>query len=303
MTLDWKNEEDYAYCNDLDANGWAFEFLRRNPGYQKDWADFSRRKEALELKYGKVDPKNRECFQDPFSHVYEPERREDETPEEWLNRVHPEAKEVKKIWFEDYYQEKWCLKNQFPDPNKTPKASPEFNVLRSYPIFPDYEQVSGYFESGDDDPPKGLWQKLPEGGVNALPLSKLLDIKFKGQKPGEGVVVFDLTMPLEHQFNMAKEQLQKRAVEEERKGFIIRLKNKAPGYIKTLFKMYLRALDGKASGASNKEIGEVFFGNYSTDSTKATNQSKKAYDLLRQAKPYINYRFLAIARMDFNSGR
>ena len=34
---DWRNKAVYDYTNDLDLNGWAWEFLRRNPEYRKDW--------------------------------------------------------------------------------------------------------------------------------------------------------------------------------------------------------------------------------------------------------------------------
>jgi len=34
---DWRNPEDYLYLKDLKLNQWAFEFLRRNPEYIKDW--------------------------------------------------------------------------------------------------------------------------------------------------------------------------------------------------------------------------------------------------------------------------
>jgi hypothetical protein len=34
---DWRNKADYQFTKDLDLNGWAWEFLRRNPEYQKDW--------------------------------------------------------------------------------------------------------------------------------------------------------------------------------------------------------------------------------------------------------------------------
>ena len=61
MTLDWKNEEDYAYCNDLDANGWAFEFLRRNPEYQNEWRDFCKIRDQLVKKHGSADKTNKAC--------------------------------------------------------------------------------------------------------------------------------------------------------------------------------------------------------------------------------------------------
>jgi len=34
---DWKNDKDYNFTDNLDSHGWAWEFLRRNPGYRKDW--------------------------------------------------------------------------------------------------------------------------------------------------------------------------------------------------------------------------------------------------------------------------
>jgi hypothetical protein len=33
----WKIEQDYAFTAALDETGWAWEFLRRNPGYCKDY--------------------------------------------------------------------------------------------------------------------------------------------------------------------------------------------------------------------------------------------------------------------------
>lgn len=34
---DWKNEEDYAYTDTNTIERWAWEFLRRNPDYRKEW--------------------------------------------------------------------------------------------------------------------------------------------------------------------------------------------------------------------------------------------------------------------------
>jgi len=35
--LDWKRTEDYAFTETLGDQGWAWQFLRRNKDYQKDW--------------------------------------------------------------------------------------------------------------------------------------------------------------------------------------------------------------------------------------------------------------------------
>ena len=34
---DWRNEDDYERTKTLSAEGWAWEFLRRNPEYRKDY--------------------------------------------------------------------------------------------------------------------------------------------------------------------------------------------------------------------------------------------------------------------------
>lgn len=50
---DWRNPDDYAFAAGLDAGQWAWEFLRRHPGYRADWAWFSATWAALEADYGR----------------------------------------------------------------------------------------------------------------------------------------------------------------------------------------------------------------------------------------------------------
>jgi hypothetical protein len=33
----WRMAEDYAYCKGIALQSWAWEFLRRNPGYLQEW--------------------------------------------------------------------------------------------------------------------------------------------------------------------------------------------------------------------------------------------------------------------------
>lgn len=49
----WRQPEDYAYTEVLETGQWAWEFLRRNKGYQQDWQWFYDRWQALESRYGK----------------------------------------------------------------------------------------------------------------------------------------------------------------------------------------------------------------------------------------------------------
>jgi hypothetical protein len=36
---DWRDPASYNYTRDLTREGWAWEFLRRNPNYRKSWRD------------------------------------------------------------------------------------------------------------------------------------------------------------------------------------------------------------------------------------------------------------------------
>jgi len=64
--MNWRIDADYAFCAELDLSGWAWQFLRRNPFYQSDYAAFIKIWLALEAEYGT--PPNRDFFkwkQDP----------------------------------------------------------------------------------------------------------------------------------------------------------------------------------------------------------------------------------------------
>ncbi len=55
---DWQDEDHYAALAAHDGAAWAWEFLRRNPGYQREWTDFMATWRALEAAYGR--PPNRD---------------------------------------------------------------------------------------------------------------------------------------------------------------------------------------------------------------------------------------------------
>ena len=64
--MDWRTENDYDFCEQLDAAGWAWQFLRREPEYRADYAWFINLWQQLEAAYGT--PPHRDFFkwkQDP----------------------------------------------------------------------------------------------------------------------------------------------------------------------------------------------------------------------------------------------
>lgn len=49
----WRDPEAYDFCDELTSAQWAWEFLRRNPEYQRQWQEFWRTWQALEAAYGR----------------------------------------------------------------------------------------------------------------------------------------------------------------------------------------------------------------------------------------------------------
>jgi hypothetical protein len=50
---DWRDSANYTFAGRLSREQWAWEFLRRNPDYRREWQAFLATWEALESAYGK----------------------------------------------------------------------------------------------------------------------------------------------------------------------------------------------------------------------------------------------------------
>jgi len=53
LICDWQDEAAYTRLRELDGAAWAWEFLRRNPDYQREWLAFHQTWQALEAAYGR----------------------------------------------------------------------------------------------------------------------------------------------------------------------------------------------------------------------------------------------------------
>jgi len=66
--MDWKDANNYHYLDELDGSQWAWEFLRRNPEYIKDYTWFIANWYELELRYGKSPVHDNKAWKkDPLS--------------------------------------------------------------------------------------------------------------------------------------------------------------------------------------------------------------------------------------------
>lgn len=69
---DWKKTEDYRFSESLGREQWAWEFLRRNPDYRREWREFRDTWAALEADYGKAPHRDFQRWKlDPRAYVLE----------------------------------------------------------------------------------------------------------------------------------------------------------------------------------------------------------------------------------------
>jgi hypothetical protein len=90
----WRAGTGYPDPRLTSMSQWAWEFLRRNPGYRADWHRYVKRCSMLRAKYGAETIGDREptafafmVHADRVATVYEPPRRRKESERAWLRRV------------------------------------------------------------------------------------------------------------------------------------------------------------------------------------------------------------------------
>ncbi|WJW75169.1 DUF6499 domain-containing protein [Thiohalobacter sp. IOR34] len=67
---DWRDADDYRFTDGLTRDQWGWEFLRRNPDYQREWARFDALWRALEADYGRAPNRDFHAWKrDPRAYV------------------------------------------------------------------------------------------------------------------------------------------------------------------------------------------------------------------------------------------
>lgn len=136
----WDNPDDYQFTSNLSKEGWAWEFLRRNPDYINDY------KKACEQDQLWV---NHGVRRDNPHSVYKPVRKEGESLGEWNRRCSDDKyKSPREYRPRMFYGQKWHLKNHVQDPHSD--LPPDF-VLPNYPRLLDYDEVDRFFGRPDND--------------------------------------------------------------------------------------------------------------------------------------------------------
>jgi hypothetical protein len=273
VVADWKIAASYDYIEALSESGWAFEFLRRNDAYRADFEEVAARRQELSDKYGDLTGNQAAWRGDSRAWVFTPEINPSETIQNWRRRAMASATEPGQEWFDDWYGRKWQLTQPLPDPSAPCVPGPDFNSL-AHGIRP--ANLDGIANGFDDDEPHS-------------------------QRAGTATLAFDLRLPLKHQLDEAKRVLERTMRDQAKQGVIKPLKNYTPGNTIPLFTEYLRALDGKAVGASNTEIASVLTPYKDNTAASGFQAAKGLADRLNQAQEYVESKYRVLPSMKFTS--
>lgn len=220
---DWTSPHDYPSPNKTSATQWAFEFLRRNKKYQKDFEDYLVACERVVPGYSPFQSQYCEdssikLMDDERMLVFDPPRYEGESTKAWIERVGRGTRTPLGIW----YARKWGLTRLF-DPY-TPYYYP--NVR-----FDDSLSVTAVGSGWE-----GLKPELYPYHSEAI--------------------VIDYRKPLAEQLDAIKEYAQAVQKSLVAEGQIQPIKERRKRSGKTL-RQYLRFLDAIDSGVSQTEIANV----------------------------------------------
>ncbi len=209
LVPDWRNPEAYSFAQCLNREQWAWEFLRRNPDYRRDWAAFAATWRDLEAAYGR--PPNRDF----------PAWRQD--PRAWVHAAEcPEGEcrvDQDKVLIECALGARFGFHKFPPDP------------------------------ADDDPVGAGrlTWREIPLEPIRELGLEDQVGLQAGlGSDPALAVLAFDLSRPLRGQLEQAKRQLQLLQRRRVRAGTLTLL---SVAGLRGHWTHALRLLDAEADGA------------------------------------------------------
>ena len=219
--MNWRNPNDYTYTRQLSREQWAWEFLRRNPEYRRDWDHFWATWQALEADYGS--PPNRDFQrwkQDPRAYVQDKQCRQVDKNEVGVGCAGEEGRILIECWM----GAKWGF-YKFP-------LAPE----RVMPKVPDVL----------------LWREPDTEAVRVTDE----DHEYLTGASGKTALGFDLALPLKDQLEEARHFL---LAEQRRLSNTGELPPRTVKACQEDWTLCLRILDAEAEGAAEVTIGEALF--------------------------------------------
>lgn len=217
--LNWLDEREYHFEKRMSLQQWAWEFLRRNPLYQADYADLRAIIDEAAA--------NGE-HEDDWRRVYDPPKRDDETENEYITRV---GGKYSSMSISSWYEKKWKLSGSFlPDPFK------EYNEQCYLIRFISSPMVHIITEH---------WEGFKSVSATGSVFDKV-----------QNAVVFDLSMPIDPQIKAASAYLIRQRKRLIGKGIIEKWPCKNAAL--QSYPQYLRLLDAQLPNARTaKEIAEA----------------------------------------------
>jgi len=253
---DWRDDSQYPHPKTTPLKQWAWEFLRRNPAYQKQWQETIepwRRPDGNFDNKGAIEAKTRQ-----FSQTTEYQEKWKKHQENW-----PEIAKARNL--KEAVQAYTILENN-------PEYMASLNALTITDPVAELQSNFGFYS---------IVLLPPSIPSNALPMHVTFHASLKGTrsimktiypsdktaafeppieidwlKKNEILVCFDLELPIETQIKNAKEYLKTLRKQLSDMG-VIKIKN--PRNHIELFQRYLRVLDGKDRGIPEIKLLECIF--------------------------------------------
>lgn len=252
----WKNEGEYPKWGSASMRRFAWEFLRRNPEYQKDWADYLDSCRRIIPSYephalsGESDNDLLEEHLDYFR--YEPPRLDGEDENAWIDRVGRGSR----ITLHSWYAKKWGLRHHFHDPFFSYEKTAHGMLNIDFEKSPSVHVITKH------------WEGFKESGLHSMRKME--------------AIVFDYSIPLQPQLDAAKRYLESHQKWLIKEGAIEEFSGKIP---RKEWVVHLRLLDADTVGIKPKEMAEVLYKN-TENSYPNYGASKAASAALKIAKQW-----------------
>ena len=267
---DWLDNSYYENLkNEEDLTRWGWEFLRRNPEYQKDYTTFSSLPEESTDGQSKNGKHRGGCARDSQFHIdifhyTNPPSLKGETFEEYIRRC-PSGKIMP---YAEYMEEKYHFQPSPIDPLKELNDDIWFfftdasnDGVFDYDFPPWRIDLSANYECFNSHPNNEMYRQYKDRYFKR--------VKSYGQQRGVVIFAFDLESGIDKQLKKLKAELIEEAREykenkknEENiwgKAELNSNSPKVPSLKVNKFPLYIRILDAMSANAENKAIKEEIY--------------------------------------------
>ena len=282
---DWRKPSEYPKPNDRDATGWAWEFLRRNPDYQRLWDVFDTLPDCLELedehgpfstvKCGKWKGTPLADFHfltDGAGWYADPEP----IPGEHVSQYEARCPHGRVMPFADYLMTRFRL---LPWPLEPLAELSEHHGFSD--AWGEDSEAPHWLNLSPPDPM--LVETYPETYANEL-AERLAAIE---RDPAKVPILFDLRQPIEAQLVEAREMLRYAAKEQPWRtqwGKKPLTKEPRPQYRPREHARHIRLLDAAAAGATLEEMAATLHPREVNSYNTGFRVTKRLREALKQAE-------------------